>query len=145
MQGPRTFICGLGLTLIMVRRRSRLVRVPRVVPMCVFADNYRAALPGRQGSVCMDLQQSLPHSPRRAQLRDAGWRIMAKRTSISPPQPTATTHPALPCVYGNAFHRRYKTENRPAHRTIRTSQYARASFLTIHHGPHDARAACLLL
>ncbi|KAI0300605.1 sulfate transporter family-domain-containing protein [Multifurca ochricompacta] len=36
------------------------------------------ALPGRQDSVIMmDLQESLPHSPRRAQLRDAGWRIMA--------------------------------------------------------------------
>jgi len=34
-------------------------------------------LPGRQDSVRMDLQGSLPHTPRRAQLRDAGWRTMA--------------------------------------------------------------------
>lgn len=58
--------------------------------MCVFADDDRAALPGRQDSVCMDLQQSLPHSPRRAQLRDAGWRTMAKCTSITSSQRPVT-------------------------------------------------------
>jgi SulP family sulfate permease len=31
----------------------------------------------------MDLQGSLPHTPRRAQLRDAGWRIMAIGMPIS--------------------------------------------------------------
>ncbi|KAH9023183.1 sulfate transporter family-domain-containing protein [Lactarius pseudohatsudake] len=43
------------------------------------AETKPISLPGRQDSVCMDLQQSLPHSPRRAQLRDAGWRTMAKQ------------------------------------------------------------------
>ena len=66
----------------MVRRRNRSVRVPRVVLIFVFVDDDRAALPGRQDGVYMDLQQSLPHSPRRAQLRDAGWRIMAKGTPL---------------------------------------------------------------
>ncbi|KAH9165177.1 sulfate transporter family-domain-containing protein [Lactarius sanguifluus] len=42
------------------------------------AETKPISLPGRQDSVCMDLQQSLPHSPRRAQLRDAGWRTIAK-------------------------------------------------------------------
>lgn len=80
----------------MVRRRNRSVRVPPVVLMCAFVDDDRAALPGRQDGVYMDLQQSLPHSPRRAQLRDAGWRIMAKGTSIclhnaQTPIPTSST------------------------------------------------------
>ncbi|KAH9989296.1 sulfate transporter family-domain-containing protein [Russula vinacea] len=34
-------------------------------------------LPGRQDSVRLDLQESLPHTPRRAQLRDAGRRTIA--------------------------------------------------------------------
>ncbi|KAI9457395.1 sulfate transporter family-domain-containing protein [Russula earlei] len=41
------------------------------------------ALPGRQDSVRMDLQESLPHTPRRAQLRDAGWRNIAIGRSFS--------------------------------------------------------------
>jgi SulP family sulfate permease len=62
----------------------------------VFTDDYRAALPGRQDSVCLDLQQSLPHSPRRAQLRDAGWRFMANGTSILSPQRPPTLTPLPP-------------------------------------------------
>ncbi|KAF8495887.1 sulfate transporter family-domain-containing protein [Russula emetica] len=34
-------------------------------------------LPGRQDSMRLDLQESLPHTPRRAQLRDAGRRTIA--------------------------------------------------------------------
>ena len=39
----------------------------------------------------MDLQESMPHTPRRAQLRDAGWRTIAIGmptsflTRLSPP------------------------------------------------------------
>ena len=90
MQGPRTYIYARGLT-PMARRRNRSVRAPRAALMCVFAEDDRVALPGRQDIVYMDLQQSLPHSPRRAQLRDAGWRTMAARgTSISFPQRPGT-------------------------------------------------------
>jgi len=49
------------------------------------------ALPGRHdSSVRMDLRESLPHTPRRAQLRDAGWRTIAigdiknKRGALAP-------------------------------------------------------------
>jgi hypothetical protein len=31
----------------------------------------------------LDLQESLPHTPRRAQLRDAGWRTIASGMIIS--------------------------------------------------------------
>ncbi|KAI0268534.1 sulfate transporter family-domain-containing protein [Russula aff. rugulosa BPL654] len=34
-------------------------------------------LPGRQDSMRLDLQEALPHTPRRAQLRDVGWRTIA--------------------------------------------------------------------
>ena len=44
-----------------------------------FADNPLLVLPGRQDSVRLDLQESIPHTPRRAQLRDAGWRTIASR------------------------------------------------------------------
>ncbi|KAN0133449.1 Sulfate transporter family domain containing protein [Lactarius tabidus] len=60
------------------------------------AETKPIALPGRQDGVYMDLQQSLPHSPRRAQLRDAGWRIIAKGTSIPSPQRPNTNTTRLP-------------------------------------------------
>ncbi|KAI9447202.1 sulfate transporter family-domain-containing protein [Lactarius psammicola] len=60
------------------------------------AETKPIALPGRQDSVCMDLQQSLPHSPRRAQLRDAGWRTMAKKTSPTDDNKRRTGPPTAP-------------------------------------------------
>ncbi|KAI0247014.1 sulfate transporter family-domain-containing protein [Lactifluus subvellereus] len=62
------------------------------------------ALLGRHENVYIDLQESLPHSPRRAQLRDAGWRIMASSknknknkngTPAVPPEPFNTLEQAF--------------------------------------------------
>ncbi|KAI0065142.1 hypothetical protein BV25DRAFT_1799226 [Artomyces pyxidatus] len=44
------------------------------------AETKPVVLPGRQDGVNLDLHESLPNSPRRSQLRDAGWRTIPHRT-----------------------------------------------------------------
>jgi len=48
---------------------------------------FLPVFPGRQDSLHIDFQESLPHTPRRAQLRDAGWRTIAIGMSNSCPTP----------------------------------------------------------
>ncbi|KAH9994309.1 sulfate transporter family-domain-containing protein [Russula compacta] len=51
------------------------------------------ALPGRQDSLRIDLQEALPHTPRRAQLRDAGWRTIAGKHKNKRETPAAVLEP----------------------------------------------------
>lgn len=68
-----------------------------------FADAQLPVLPGRQDSVRMDLQGSLPHTPRRAQLRDVGWRTIAIGM---PTSFLSRSSPPLPISIGENKNRR---------------------------------------
>ncbi|KAI0260384.1 sulfate transporter family-domain-containing protein [Gloeopeniophorella convolvens] len=62
----------------------------------VSAEAKPIMLPGRSDSVRMDLHDSLPHSPRRAQLRDAGYRTMARDRSPTGGSTPKAGAPAVP-------------------------------------------------